>query len=60
MQHTEITIKLTPGEALILSDWLERVQMTDLSRMVETAEPLVLPASRAPWKLRYSRARVTN
>ncbi|MFD9635521.1 hypothetical protein [Streptomyces violascens] len=42
MQNTEITIKLTPDEALVLSDWLERVQMTDLSRMVDD------PAAWAP------------
>ncbi|MFI1585291.1 hypothetical protein [Embleya sp. NPDC020630] len=26
-----------PDEALVLSDWLERVQMTDLDRMVDDA-----------------------
>ena len=31
----QITVKLTPDEALVLSDWLERVQMTDLSRLVD-------------------------
>ena len=35
MDNTEITIKLTSDEALVLSDWLERVQMTDLSRLVD-------------------------
>ncbi|MET9387431.1 hypothetical protein ABZY09_42045 [Streptomyces sp. NPDC002928] len=42
MDDTEITIKLTPDEALVLSDWLERVQMTDLSRLVDD------PAAWAP------------
>lgn len=31
----QIRIKLTPDEALVLSDWLERVQMTDLSSLVD-------------------------
>jgi hypothetical protein len=35
VDNTEITIKLTSDEALVLSDWLERVQMTDLSRLVD-------------------------
>ncbi|MET9585096.1 hypothetical protein ABZY10_18690 [Streptomyces sp. NPDC006539] len=35
MENTEIIIKLTPDEALVLSDWLERVQMTNLSRLVD-------------------------
>ncbi|MFC9398566.1 hypothetical protein ACFTWS_36240 [Streptomyces sp. NPDC057027] len=35
MENAEITIKITPDEALVLSDWLERVQMTDLSRLVD-------------------------
>ncbi|MFF3967936.1 hypothetical protein ACFYZI_41075 [Streptomyces griseorubiginosus] len=35
MDSEEITIKLTLDEALVLSDWLERVQMTDLSRLVD-------------------------
>lgn len=35
MEKRDITIKLTPDEALVLSDWLERVQMTDLSRLVD-------------------------
>ncbi|MFG3407577.1 hypothetical protein [Streptomyces sp. NPDC048142] len=35
MENTEIIIKLTSDEALDLSDWLERVQMTDLSRLVD-------------------------
>ncbi|MFD3471481.1 hypothetical protein ACFWWM_35115 [Streptomyces sp. NPDC058682] len=35
MDHAPITIELTRDEALVLSDWLERVQMTNLSRLVE-------------------------
>ncbi|MGV9340672.1 hypothetical protein [Streptomyces sp. NPDC003688] len=35
MDSEQITIKLTPDEALVLSDWLERVQMTDLSSLVD-------------------------
>ncbi|MFI5756493.1 hypothetical protein [Streptomyces sp. NPDC051569] len=35
MENTEIIIKLTSDEALVLSDWLERVQMTDLGRLVD-------------------------
>ncbi|MEV0281594.1 hypothetical protein AB0I22_35130 [Streptomyces sp. NPDC050610] len=42
MEKSDITIKLTPDEALVLSDWLERVQMTDLSRLVDD------PAAWAP------------
>ncbi|MEU1854364.1 hypothetical protein ABZ499_35275 [Streptomyces sp. NPDC019990] len=42
MENSDITIKLTPDEALVLSDWLERVQMTDLSRLVDD------PAAWAP------------
>ncbi|RKN12026.1 hypothetical protein D7319_03760 [Streptomyces radicis] len=34
MENPEIVIRLTPDEALVLSDWLERVQMTDLGRLV--------------------------
>ncbi|MCG7523901.1 hypothetical protein MHW47_05510 [Streptomyces sp. OfavH-34-F] len=37
MEDTEIIIRLTPDEALVLSDWLEQVQMTDLSRLVDDA-----------------------
>ncbi|MEU0413395.1 hypothetical protein ABZ307_37080 [Streptomyces griseorubiginosus] len=37
MENPEIIIKLTPDEALALSDWLEQVQMTDLSRLVDDA-----------------------
>lgn len=42
MEDPEITIKLTRDEATILSDWLERLQMTDLSNAVDD------PAARAP------------
>ncbi|MFV5995503.1 hypothetical protein ACNPQM_24510 [Streptomyces sp. NPDC056231] len=42
MDNSEITIKPTSDEALVLSDWLERVQMTDLSRLVDN------PAAWAP------------
>ncbi|WP_371634631.1 hypothetical protein OG988_00800 [Streptomyces zaomyceticus] len=35
MEDPEITIKLTRDEATILSDWLERLQMTDLSNTVD-------------------------
>ncbi|MFB6633610.1 hypothetical protein ACFCWY_27340 [Streptomyces sp. NPDC056362] len=42
MEMSDITIKLTPDEALVLSEWLERVQMTDLSRLVDE------PAAWAP------------
>ncbi|MFJ6105589.1 hypothetical protein ACIQHY_31880 [Streptomyces sp. NPDC092359] len=35
VDSAEITIKLTSDEALVLSDWPERVQMTDLSRLVD-------------------------
>ena len=31
----DVTIRLTSGEALVLSHWLERLQMTDLSRTVD-------------------------
>ncbi|MEU6622028.1 hypothetical protein ABZ926_14840 [Streptomyces litmocidini] len=37
MENPEITLRLTPDEALVLSDWLERIQMTDLSRLVDDA-----------------------
>ncbi|MFE0086272.1 hypothetical protein [Streptomyces sp. NPDC058992] len=37
MEDPEIIIRLTPDEALVLSDWLEQVQMTDLSRLVDDA-----------------------
>ncbi|MFI0739056.1 hypothetical protein ACH4PU_13350 [Streptomyces sp. NPDC021100] len=35
MENAEIVIRLTPDEALVLSDWLERVRMTGLSRLVD-------------------------
>ncbi|MFD5483449.1 hypothetical protein [Streptomyces hawaiiensis] len=35
MENPEIIIRLSPDEALVLSDWLEQVQMTDLSRLVD-------------------------
>ncbi|MER7001102.1 hypothetical protein [Streptomyces sp. NPDC000410] len=35
MEDLEITIKLTRDEATILSDWLERLQMTDLISTVD-------------------------
>ncbi|MFC9331545.1 hypothetical protein [Kitasatospora sp. NPDC057015] len=31
----DLTIRLNGDEALVLSHWLERLQMTDLSRMVD-------------------------
>ncbi|MET9955309.1 hypothetical protein ABZ135_27705 [Streptomyces sp. NPDC006339] len=37
MEDPEIIIQLTPDEALVLSHWLERVQMTELSRLVDDA-----------------------
>ncbi|MER7983076.1 hypothetical protein [Streptomyces sp. NPDC095817] len=37
MEDPDIFIRLTPDEALVLSDWLERVQMTDLSRLIDGA-----------------------
>ncbi|AZM46865.1 hypothetical protein DMB38_14555 [Streptomyces sp. WAC 06738] len=37
MENPEIVVRLTPDEALVLSDWLERVQMTDLGRLVDDA-----------------------
>ncbi|MCL2734574.1 MAG: hypothetical protein FWE15_31735 [Actinomycetia bacterium] len=42
MEEPEITIKLTRDEATILSDWLERLQMTGLSNTVDD------PAAWAP------------
>lgn len=42
MEDPQITIKLTRDEATILSDWLERLQMTDLSNTVDN------PAAWAP------------
>lgn len=35
MGDGQITIELTADEALVLSHWLERLQMTDLSRVVD-------------------------
>ncbi|WP_024934278.1 hypothetical protein [Actinomadura welshii] len=35
MERDEFVIKLSADEALVLSDWLERVQMTDLGRIVD-------------------------
>ncbi|MEU3819744.1 hypothetical protein AB0E74_09055 [Streptomyces sp. NPDC030392] len=37
MENPEIVINLTPDEALVLPDWLEQVQMTELSRLVDDA-----------------------
>ncbi|MGW0769285.1 hypothetical protein [Streptomyces sp. NPDC002676] len=37
MENPEILIRLTPVEALVLSDWLEQVQMTNLSRLIDDA-----------------------
>jgi hypothetical protein len=37
VENPEIIIRLSPDEALVLSDWLEQVQMTDLSRLVDDA-----------------------
>ncbi|MEU5557955.1 hypothetical protein AB0H47_17780 [Streptomyces globisporus] len=35
MGDSRITIELTADEALVLSHWLQRLQMTDLSRVVD-------------------------
>lgn len=35
MQEDKIVIRLTRDEALVLSEWLERLQMTDLGRVVD-------------------------
>lgn len=35
MGDSEVTIKLTSDEALVLSHWLEKLQMTDFSRVVD-------------------------
>ncbi|MFJ9456232.1 hypothetical protein ACIRST_14225 [Kitasatospora sp. NPDC101447] len=35
MSDSQVTIKLTRDEALVLSHWLEKLQMTDLSRVVD-------------------------
>ncbi|WP_431993690.1 hypothetical protein [Streptomyces albogriseolus] len=35
MSDGQVTIKLTSHEALVLSHWLEKLQMTDLSRLAD-------------------------
>ncbi|MFJ9446273.1 hypothetical protein ACIRRH_31100 [Kitasatospora sp. NPDC101235] len=35
MADEDVTIRLTSDEAFVLSHWLERLQMTDLSRTVD-------------------------
>ncbi|QNS03080.1 hypothetical protein [Streptomyces xanthii] len=35
MTDDRVTIRLTADEALVLSHWLEKLQMTDLSRVVD-------------------------
>ncbi|MGW8359053.1 hypothetical protein ACWGK1_00540 [Streptomyces wedmorensis] len=35
MSDSQVTIKLTNDEALVLSHWLEELQMTDLARVVD-------------------------
>ncbi|HEY9368303.1 hypothetical protein [Streptomyces sp.] len=35
MEEPDVTIKLTRDEATVLSDWLERLHMTELSRTVD-------------------------
>ncbi|MFF4557691.1 hypothetical protein [Streptomyces sp. NPDC001422] len=35
MSDSWVTIKLTRDEALVLSHWLEKLQMTDLSQVVD-------------------------
>ncbi|WP_419994044.1 hypothetical protein [Streptomyces boninensis] len=35
MSESRITIELTSDQALVLSDWLEKLQMTDLSRVID-------------------------
>ncbi|MFI6622375.1 hypothetical protein [Streptomyces sp. NPDC050528] len=35
MKDGQVTIRLTRDEALVLSHWLERLQMTDLRRVVD-------------------------
>lgn len=37
MNDGYVTIKLTSDEALVLSHWLEKLQMTDLRRVVDDA-----------------------
>ncbi|MGW1077907.1 hypothetical protein [Streptomyces sp. NPDC002537] len=41
MGDGQITVTLTADEALVLSDWLERLQMTDLCRVVDDDDPAV-------------------
>ena len=35
MSDSQVTITLTSDEALVLSHWLEKLQMTDLGRVVD-------------------------
>ncbi|WP_228924982.1 hypothetical protein [Streptomyces sp. DH7] len=35
MGDSQVTIELSADEALVLSHWLEKLQMTDLSRVVD-------------------------
>ncbi|MEU8344793.1 hypothetical protein AB0C74_24090 [Spirillospora sp. NPDC048832] len=35
MERDEFVTRLSADQALVLSDWLQRVQMTDLSRIVD-------------------------
>ncbi|MFC8197284.1 hypothetical protein ACFU6S_44075 [Streptomyces sp. NPDC057456] len=35
MSDSQVTIKLTSDEALVLSHWLEKLQMTDLGQVVD-------------------------
>ncbi|MEY9858032.1 hypothetical protein ABH935_003645 [Catenulispora sp. GAS73] len=35
MVDEDVTIKLTSDEALVLSHWLDRLQMTDLGQMID-------------------------
>ncbi|MEV7283075.1 hypothetical protein AB0O01_00670 [Streptomyces sp. NPDC093252] len=35
MSDSQVTIELTGDEALVLSDWLHKLQMTDLGRVVD-------------------------
>ncbi|CAL9471424.1 hypothetical protein SUDANB121_02859 [Nocardiopsis dassonvillei] len=35
MRDSQVTIKLTGDEALVLSHWLEELQMTDLSDVIK-------------------------
>ncbi|MFJ9006246.1 hypothetical protein [Streptomyces canus] len=35
MSDSQVTVKLTSDEALVLSHWLERLQKTNLSRVVD-------------------------